>query len=113
MNRAERRANKIVNKDPTLTIKKSQLDQMIQDAEARGQEVACADAAQDIFVLLLSLPLKVLHENFGWGKKRLLRLSEGLLEEYARFAESEMSLSDYQDYVYEMTGIKFATQEED
>lgn len=111
MNREERRAKKIRNKDPAITIKKSQLDKMLFEAEMRGREQACSDAAQEVFTLLLSLPLKVIHEKYGWGKKRLSGLADGLIEEYTAFSEDEITLEEYREWIFEMVGVKFETQE--
>lgn len=62
-------------------------------------------------VLLLAIPIKVMHEKYGWGS-RLLELAEALTDEYQRFADGEMTLEEYSEYVYEHVGMKFKVNDE-
>ena len=59
--------------------------------------------------MLLSLVIKVMHEKYGWGFKRLGDLSEAIVDEWNEVDNSEMTLKGYQEYVYQMTGVKFKT----
>jgi hypothetical protein len=59
-------------------------------------------------ILLLSLPIKVLKEQYGWGnKKRLPKFAELLTDAYQEFAESNRSLDEEVEFIYQQTGIKF------
>lgn len=104
MNRKQRRlAEKrgvAVKKDPVYNIKRSDIDSM--------KEKAVSEAADAAMVLLLALPIKVLRDEYGWGtKKRLPEFAEKLTDEYQKFSDEEVSLEEYANLVYEMTGIKF------
>lgn len=109
MNRAERRKRaKLglpVSNEPVYNVKHS--DFVKQKEQAKSEAV---DAAM---VLLFAIPIKVMREEFGWGiKSRLPRLAEALTDEYQRFADGEMSLEEYSEYVYETVGIKFKQNDE-
>lgn len=109
MNRAERRRAKKqglpVRKDPVLNIKQSDITKMKEDAT----EIAIDTA----MILLLALPVKVMHDKYGWRmKKRLPELAEALLDEYQSFCDGEMTLEEYKDFVYENCGIKFEKNKE-
>jgi len=107
MNRAERRrqaklTGSSVAKDPIISMKKSDIDRIKREA------------AETAMVLLLSIPIKVMHEQFGWGmKKRLPRLSDALIDEYQAFSDGDMTLEEYQNMVYEYCGVKFQKNKEE
>ena len=107
MNRAERRrqaklTGSSVAKDPIISMKKSDIDRIKREA------------AETAMVLLLSIPIKVMHEQFGWGmKKRLPRLSDALIDEYQSFSDGDMTLEEYQNMVYEYCGVKFQKNKEE
>lgn len=103
MNRAERRRQaKTALKDPVIMMKKSDIDRIKHEA------------TEQAMILLLSIPVKVMHEKFGWGsRKRLPRLSDALIDEYQMFADGDMSLQEYQDMVYELCDVKFQQNKED
>lgn len=76
MNRAERRrqaklTGSSVAKDPIISMKKSDIDRIKREAAEEATETA--------MVLLLSIPIKVMHEQFGWGMKRDCRDCRTLL----------------------------------
>lgn len=106
MNRQQRRkATKKglpVSKDPVYNLKQSDVAKMK------------SEATETAITLLLSIPIKVMHEEFGWGmRKRLPRLADALIDEYQKFADGEMTLEEYQDMVYEYCGVKFKKNEEE
>lgn len=105
MNRAERRRQgKLVAKDPVITMKKSDIDRIKREATEKATDTA--------MVLLLSIPVKVMHEKYGWGmRKRLPELSEAIIDEYQSFSDGDMSLEDYQEMVYEYCGVKFKQED--
>jgi uncharacterized membrane protein len=86
---------------------------MKQSDIARVKQEAADKAIETAMILLLALPIKVMHEQFGWGmKSRLPKLADALTEEYQRFADGEMTLEEYSQYVYDMVGIKFQKTED-
>lgn len=97
MNRAERRRmSKLINSDPIMTIKQSDIEKIKREA------------TEEALVLLLSIPVKVMHERFGWGKrKRLPMLSDALIDEFRAFSEGNVNLKEYQEMVYEFCGVSF------
>lgn len=111
MNRAERRRQAKTTgfpmaRDPIISMRKSDIDRIKQDA--------VEEATQTAITLLLSIPIKVMYEQYGWGmKKRLPELAEALIDEYQRFTDGEMTLEEYQEMVYEYCGVKFKKTEED
>lgn len=111
MNRAERRKQAKVTgspivRDPMISMKKSDIDRIKQEAAEKAIDTA--------ITLLLSIPIKVMYEKYGWGmKKRLPELAEALTDEYQRFSDGEMTLEEYQEMVFEYCGVKFRKTEED
>lgn len=98
MNRQQRRAAGIPSKDPARMMRQSDIDRIQQQAQL--------DAASESMALLFSLVIEVMHDRYGWGRKRLGDLCEDLVDEWTKVDESKMSLEDYQDYVYQMTGVE-------
>lgn len=110
MNRAERRRRAKqglpVVKEPVLNMKASDITRMKEEASSLAVDTA--------MVLLLALPVKVMHDKYGWrSKKRLPEFAEALTDEYQKFAEGEMSLEEYEQLVYDCCGIKFQRNKED
>lgn len=104
MNRKQKRelqrSGKAVPKDPVYHLKQSEIDKI--------KEKAVEEAMDTAMTMLLAIPVKVLHEQYGWGSaKRLPEFGEKMIDEYQAFSDGEMSLQDYADLVFEYTGIKF------
>lgn len=102
MTRAERRRlqKKQNRKDPIYNISEKRLDKIRQDERE--------NAVNDAFILLMSIPIRVLKKNYGWGnKKKLPDFAELLCDAYQEFVESGRDLEAEVDFVYEQTGIKF------
>ena len=53
-----------------------------------------------------------MHEKYGWESRRLMAFAEALTDEYQKFSEGGMSFDQYRDYIYRMTGMKFAKNPE-
>lgn len=110
MNRAERRRRAKqglpVVKEPVMNIKRSDVSRMKEEATEKAIDTA--------MVLLLSIPIKVMHDKYGWGmRKRLPELSEALIDEYQAFSDGDMTLEEYQEMVYQYCGVKFKENKED
>lgn len=109
MNRAERRKRQKmglpVAKEPVYTMKQSDI--------AKIKRESTDTAVDTVMVMLLAIPIKVMHDKYGWRmKKRLPELAEAIIDEYQRFSDGEMSLEEYQEMVYEWCGLKFQKNEE-
>lgn len=75
MNRQQRRAAGVSgNRDPARMMRQSDIDRIRQQAEL--------DASAEAVAMLLSLVIKVMHEKYGWGFKRLGDLSEAIVDEW-------------------------------
>lgn len=77
-----------------------------------GVQKAKEDAVDTVMILLMSLPVKVLHERYGWGEKRLGRFCEALTDAYQEFSDGELELEGLQQLVWEECGIKFQKTED-
>lgn len=104
MNRAERRRRKKmglpVNNEPVYNVKQSDINKLKKES---------VDTAM---VLLLSVPIKVMHDKYGWGmRKRLPELADLLIDEYQNFADGYITLEEYQQLMYKWCGVKFQKDE--
>ncbi|MGN1023399.1 MAG: hypothetical protein ACI4OJ_07875 [Lachnospiraceae bacterium] len=104
MNRAERRAAGMKKvKQPVYQL----TEDAIRKIRKEERDKAYGAATDTAMVLLLSMPIHVMHEQFGWGTKRLTALAEALTDEYQRFSDGELSLEEYREYVLQETGFAF------
>ena len=110
MNRKERRKSKEQFREPVYNLKKSQIDQMLAEERRRAKEFAIEEA----FLLMVAIPVKVMHDQYGWKtKKRLPEFAEAITDEYQRFADGEMTAEQYRQFVYETCGLMFKRNDED
>lgn len=104
MNRAQRR-NQIksgipMRKKPVYQIKPKDYMAMKKKAVIEGVDNA--------LVLLLSIPVKVLSEKYGWTEtQELPGFAEHMINEYESFSNGDITLEDYQEIVYQKCGVKF------
>ena len=87
-------------------MKKSDIDKIKEDASRESIEVA--------FKLMLSIPVKVLNENYGKltklnvdGKSREERFADLCLDVWHDFNENKVSINDLQDILTDKCGIQF------
>lgn len=79
MNRQQRRANGIRGNVRTYTL---------TDAQIREVKTSAAKEAVEVAVkAMLGLPLIVLRDDFGFGKQRLERFEERLMQQFRCFDE--------------------------
>ncbi len=74
--RAERRREKQGVKDPVYNIKKSEIDRMVVEQVQTIREKMTEDIALRVSTMFLAYCFVVLHDQFGFGKKRLMRFRE-------------------------------------
>ena len=105
MNRAERRKLGVKNKESVFTMKKSDIDNIKEDATHQSMEIA--------FKLMLSIPVKILNENYGKltklnvdGKSREERFSDLCLKLWDDFNADKVSLTDLEKSLNDLTGIE-------
>lgn len=100
MNRAERRRLKRSQEsdNATYTLRNEDVTRIKQDA--------AQEAIDKAFVLMLGLPMIVLHDKYGWGKKRLSNFMDYVLELYDSFEKDYVALDDLWDTIEKETGVK-------
>lgn len=98
MNRQERRKNKDAAKPKVYTLTEDQIKQIRY--EERNKAI---DAA---FTAMLGLPLLALRDVYGFGKERLERFIDNLLEKYDSFREGYITLEDLQQTIKDETGVE-------
>lgn len=104
MNRAQRRQQAksfmTTNKKPMYRMKPKDYVAMKKKAVIEGVDNA--------LVLLLSIPVKVLCDNYGWtAENELPDFVEHMINEYESFSNGDITLEDYQEIVYQKCGVKF------
>ena len=106
MNREERRKKGIKGKEPVINIKVSDIEKMKADAVKSASNLA--------FKLMLSIPVMVLHDNYGKlnklnvdGKSREERFAEMVLDLYDSFDKGYVTLDDLMTCLKEETGMTF------
>lgn len=104
MNRAERRRRGIKNKEPVLNVKVSDISKI--------KENAVNQAADTAFVMMITIPLMVLRDKYGFGKKRLEVFSDYVLDLYESFDKGYITFDDLKETLKEEAGIEFKTGKE-
>ena len=104
MNRSQRRQQAksfiTANKKPMYRMKPKDYIAMKKKAVIEGVDNA--------LVLLLSIPVKVLCDNYGWtAENELPDFVEHMINEYESFSDGKITLEEYQALVYEKCGVKF------
>ncbi len=102
MNRAERRRlekqGKAVPKETVINIKSSDVLTIKKNAATEAADLA--------FFLMLSIPMMVLHDKYGFGKVRGERFIDQVLDLYDSFEKGYVTLEDLQKCLWEEGGIK-------
>jgi Ca2+-binding EF-hand superfamily protein len=98
MNRAERRRRGIKGKEPIINLKSSNISKIKADATTQAVDTA--------FIMMLSIPLMVLRDKYGFGKKRLEKFSDYALELYDSFDKGYVSLDDLIEVLKEEVGVE-------
>lgn len=93
--RAEREQRKA---QKTYNITQGQLGKIKKQATDEAIEIA--------FILMLGLPLMALRDKFSFGKIRLERFSDAVLDLYESFYDGYFTLDDIRKTIYEETGVK-------
>lgn len=100
MNRAERRRLKRNQEscNATYTLRNEDVTRIKQDA--------AQEAVYTAFTMMLGLPVIVLRDKYGWGKKRLSDFMDYVLELYDSFEKDYVTLDDLWDTIEKETGVK-------
>lgn len=98
MNRKQRRAKGIKEKELVINIKASEIEQIKKDALSKAIDTS--------FILMLGIPLLALRDEYGFGKVRLERLMDRMLEIYDSFNKDYVTLEDLHKTIFEETGVQ-------
>lgn len=99
MNRAERRKNKqSAQKPKTYVLTEDQITKMKMDA--------VNEATRKAFLMFMSIPIMILHDKFGFGKKRLSKFMDYALIWYEAIQNDEVHLMELVKVAENECGIK-------
>lgn len=100
MNRADRRRLKRNQEsyNTTYTLRNEDVTRIKHDA--------AQEAVYTAFTMMLGLPVIVLRDKYGWGKKRLSDFMDYVLELYDSFEKDYVTLDDLWDTIEKETGVK-------
>lgn len=113
MNRQERRkkekAGLKVAKDPMISVKKSELIQMKQNA--------VYEAVDSVFLLMLGIPVMIMHDKYPSlmrrevdGKNRTERFADMCMDLYDSYAKGYVSLEDIKECLWAEGGIRLTKE---
>lgn len=64
------------------------------------------EVINETMVMLLGLPLIVLRDSFGFGRKRLTEFTDEVLKQVKCAENGRVTLKELQDIIYKETGFK-------
>ena len=99
MNRAERRRKqrKIEKKQKTYNLTVGQIEKMKDDA--------VTEAVGTSFALMLGIPLIVLRDKYGFGRKRMDRFIDYVLDTFDSFDKGYVTLEDIEEVLHDEIGL--------
>lgn len=97
--KAKKQSGEVTQRVYTLT--EEQIDRIKEDATKEAMDRA--------FILMMGLPCKALRDVFGFGKTRLERFGDKVVDLYDSFEKGYISLDDCIETVKEETGVDFIT----
>lgn len=103
MNRAERRKNKLKNREPVYNMTAAQLDAI--KTEATNAAIAKA------FSLMLAFPTMVIHDKFDQlaelpDAQRVKRMGEMILDLYDSYDRDYVSIRDLHEWLRDEVGVE-------
>lgn len=106
MSRAERRrlerdSSKL---QKTYTLTQAQLDQKLKAVEMQATKKA--------FVMMMGFPLLTLRDKFGFGKERLNRFMDKMMDLYEAYELDYVDLADLDRTIMEETGVTLLKKRE-
>lgn len=110
MNRAEyrRQTKAAAKKEKQYNLKMSDIEQL----RNKMRDEAVVQASNTAFILLLSLPLIVLRDKYGFGRKRLEDFQEFLLAQYECFSAGMITLDELKGIILAETGMQVKTEKD-
>lgn len=99
MNRSDKRRKDrlLVKQNKTYTLTQAQIDKIKEDATMA--------ATRRAFSIMLAMPMMVLRDKFGFGKKRLSLFTDKVFDIYGAYEDDRLSLADMHRTIEEETGV--------
>lgn len=104
MNRQERRRQATATKDRSIMIKESEIRQIKEQATTEAIELA--------FEQVLAIPIMVLRDKYGFGKKRCERFAEQMLEVWRAVQDDYISIEDLRVTLWDEAGVRLEITKE-
>ena len=106
MSRAERRQaeRETAKKQKTYTLTQAQLDEKLKAVEMQATKKA--------FVMMMGFPLLTLRDKFGFGKERLNRFMDKMMDLYEAYEMDYVDLADLDRTIMEETGVTLIKKRE-
>ena len=119
MNRAEIRRlerEKIKEKTRTYNLTKAQLDALVRervqselnDIKAKIKKEATEDAVNTAMVLMLTLPLKVLMDDYWSGEQleQIPEFTDKVIEYYEKWQNGELNIDKLREDLWNYAGVR-------
>lgn len=94
--------NKRPKTEAVYYMKASQIENMVEE---RAKEMA-ERATRNVFLSLLYLPLMVLRDKYGFGKKRMAEFADYLLQACKDYEDDYFPIEEVERMIYEETGVR-------
>ena len=106
MSRAERRRLERDNgkSQKTYTLTQAQIDQMKKEVSM--------EATKKAFLMMMGFPLLTLRDKFGFGKERLNRFMDKMMDLYEAYEMDYVDLADLDRTIMEETGVTLIRKRE-
>ena len=106
MSRAERRRLERDNSksQKTYTLTQAQIDQMKKEVSM--------EATKKAFLMMMGFPLLTLRDKFGFGKERLNRFMDKMMDLYEAYEMDYVDLDDLNDTIMKETGVTLIKKRE-
>ena len=106
MSRAERRQaeRETAKKQKTYTLTQAQLDEKLKAVEMQ--------ATKKGFVMMMGFPLLTLRDKFGFGKERLNRFMDKMMDLHEAYELDYVDLDDLDRTIMEETGVTLIKKRE-
>lgn len=124
MNRAEIRRlerEKIKEKTRTYNLTKAQLDALVRervlselnDIKAKIKKEATEDAVNTAMVLMLTLPLKVLMDDYWSGEQleQIPEFTDKVIEYYEKWQNGELDIDKLREDLWNYAGVRLEGEE--
>lgn len=103
-----RKLEKAVRKEMNRFREKSK-----QEMYADVVNIVLPIAEQNTFLQMIYLTMMTARDKFGFGKERLTRLADGIINNYECILSGHVTLQEMSDEIYRITEHRFELSEDD